>query len=426
MIKEQFTQKQFSNPELASVNLLRRARLEYGSVPDTTWQRIKDEETSLIAEGLKGHLNIPFDYQNIDGQLCAADGQGFMQIAKNGLEYTEQQFYKDARYQFALTRAIHEYHEAQLAEQLACGQIDAQTIITISPYPEEAANKYGEAFVQMLGAQPNRKLGMIRAIEKTETGIRMYTRGIEESDLKTWNFILLPEQSAQDTDELVGKPFFSNKSALGILDDLQDQYWQESGRLESAKKNTDVWQFLNDQTEFKNHFFKELDKLSQSGLSDGEMLKKLNILRYNFWSAIKLKFDAANAGEKYLEAKSTSEAFSSSGNTMQQNREVFSACGMSIVAVDQLSIKQMSNEIFGGILRCVTCPFCKKIVDAKWDKSPDTLECLNSKCGAKVDKKGQRIDKKQKQEKSFSELISEIFENLFLPEKPKARKQTKK
>ena len=82
MLKENLQLKQFVNPELASIKLLQRAYQDNGEVPEYTWRRIKDEETSLIAEGLKGHLNIPFDYQLFAGELRAADGQSFMDIAK--------------------------------------------------------------------------------------------------------------------------------------------------------------------------------------------------------------------------------------------------------------------------------------------------------------------------------------------------------
>lgn len=423
MLKENLQLKQFVNPELASIKLLQRAYQDNGEVPEYTWRRIKDEETSLIAEGLKGHLNIPFDYQLFAGELRAADGQSFMDIAQNGLEYIEQQYYKDARYEFALTRAIHEYRESELAEQLANGQIDAQSMVTISPYPEEAADKYGDVFVRMLGAQPDRKLAMIRVIEKTDTGIKMHTRGIEESNLKKWNAILPPEQNSKTTDEMVGRPFFSNKSATAVLDELQEQYYIKNGLDESFNKSLDVWEFINNQTDLSDHFFCELNNISHSNESDSEMLIKLNTLRYNFWSALKLRYEAHAIGDSYQTGESVAQVFDSSGITMQQNREVFSACGMSIVPVEQMNTQQMSNEIFGGIMRCVTCPFCKKMVDAKVDKTRGTIECLADRCRAKVDSKGQRIDKNSsnKKEKTFTQLISEIFENLFTADSPKTK-----
>ena len=81
----------------------------------------------------------------------------------------------------------------------------------------------------------------------------------------------------------------------------------------------------------------------------------------------------------------------------------------------------MSNEIFSGIMRCVTCPFCKN-GNAKIDKH-STIECLADRCRAKVDSKGQRIDKNSsnKKEKTFTQLISEIFENLFTADSPKTK-----
>jgi len=62
-------------------------------------------------------------------------------------------------------------------------------------------------------------------------------------------------------------------------------------------------------------------------------------------------------------------------------------------------------------LRCVTCPHCKTLVDAKLDKSAGTIECLNNRCRAKVNQKGQRIDKfaSKKPEKDFGTLLIELF-----------------
>jgi molybdenum cofactor biosynthesis enzyme MoaA len=75
---------------------------------------------------------------------------------------------------------------------------------------------------------------------------------------------------------------------------------------------------------------------------------------------------------------------------------------------------QMQQELFGqGIRSCVSCPFCKKTVSARFSATQRTIECLNKECGAKVNSSGKRIDQvKDKKNKSFADFVLEIFMSL--------------
>jgi len=401
-----------SDPALASIERLRSDKRENGSIRPEVWRRVVDEEMSLVAEGLRGNVTTSFDFTYSDNALRAADGESFMSIAQKGVDYFYTKALQDERYAFAYKRACYEYIEAELAERLARNEIGSQTIVTVSPYPQEAADKYGTAFIQSLGYHPNRRASLLRAIEKTNEGVRMHSRIIEDSDLKRWNNVCLGGLVAS-TDEALAQQLYFDESAVIVLDTIENKYAPRSKK----DTNENVWEFLQNQNELSNHYFSEIAKLSNSNL-EGEVLKDaLNTLRYNFWSAIRLRKDGSLAHIR-------SDVFpgvvmEQAGKEMQSRREVFAACGMSVTPVNKMTQVQMQQEIFGqGIRACVSCPFCKKTVSARFSTSKKTIECLNKNCGAKVDSSGKRIDKARTKNahKSFGEYVLEIFMSLYAGE----------
>jgi len=405
MLAEQLevrTQKLHS-PQIASVMRLRESNFN----DDKVWQRVLDEEMSLVAEGLRGHLDVPFDFAYYNGELQAADGENFCTIVTKGLAYAEQKFLADSRCHFLVDRAIYEQQEARLAEELAAGNLNCATIVTISAYPEEAERKYGKAFVQSLGFQPDRKLTLVRAVEKTPEGIRMHSRGIENSELKAWNKTLGLEHNIDTTENLLGVTVFRNEPAVAVLDDIEKNYKLTIGSV--ATEELDVWQFMQTQKPLIDYFIQQLTEISQSDLVGNELCTTINDLRYQFWSAMAKKLEAYKRSERYLPGESTDVIFTSAASSMRESNAVFAACGMSIGGQSQVgnsntsSLQNMMLEIFGGVKKCVKCPYCKQNVDAKIDTDHHTIECLNKSCGAKVDTKtGKRIDKKTK---SWFEII---------------------
>ena len=391
-----------NDPACASVHRIRESLIEHGEVHSSDWNRVVDEELSLIAEGLDGTVTTSFDFNYIDGHIRAADGESFISIANNGMQYLRNKVIDNSQFEFAYLRACHEKSEAELAEKMARGEVAAQTMVTISPYPEEAAQKYGDEFLISLGYQPSRKLALIRAIERTENGITMHSRTVEDSDLKKWNTICKGAFRASNTDETVSKQVFFDVSAKDALNAIEKEYSNPKG---IDQNNT--WDFLLSQTEIADYFFEQLLELSKSNL-DGEQLKaELNNLRYNFWSAIKLRHDSRG----YLANEHPASVMEQAGSEMQARREVFSSCGMNVIPIKDLSPSQMQKELFiDGVRACVSCPFCRKLVSARFSQSTGTIECLNKKCGAKVDSKGKRIDAKTiKSSKTFSDLLFTIF-----------------
>ena len=399
----------FADPALASVERLRHDIEKKRSISPEVWQRVIDEEMSLVAEGLRGDVTTSFDFIYSDNSLRAADGESFMDIAQKGVDYFYNKSLQDERYTFAYERACHEQAEAVLAQRLANGEIDAQTIITISPYPEEAAQKYGDAFMQSIGYHPKRSAALLRAIEKTNNGIRMHSRVIENSDLRRWNAICF-EGGIKSTDEALARQLFYAEPAHNVLDKIENRYapTKDNGSRE------DVWDFLQNQKDLSQHYFSEIEKLSNSNLEGNQLKEALNTLRYNFWSAIRLRNDAEY--HQYLNGTAPGTVMEQAGKEMLSRREVFISCGMNVVPVKRMNQAHMQQELFGqGIRSCVSCPFCKKTVTARFSAAQRTIECLNKKCGAKVNSSGKRIDqsKDKKINKSFADFVIEIFMSLY-------------
>ena len=397
----------FSDPALASIERLRCDMRENGTIRPEIWQRVIDEEMSLIAEGLRGDVTTSFDFTYSENALRAADGESFMSIAQKGVDYFYEKSRQDDRYEFAYKRACHEYAEALLAERLASGEIKAQTILTVSPYPQEAADTYGTAFIQSLGYHPKRKAALVRAIEKTSSGVRMHSRIIEGSDLQRWNTICFNEK-VSTTDDALAHQLYYNEPASIVLDTIENHY---SPRNEKDSEN--AWEFLKNQKELSEHYFLEIEKLSNSNLEGDQLKSALNTLRYNYWSAIRLRKDSAN--NQYLNNAAPGDVMQQAGREMQSRREVFASCGMNVVPINKMNQEQMQQEIFGqGIRSCVSCPFCKKTVSARFSAAKKTIECLNKNCGAKVDRNGKRIDKAKTKtaNKTFGDFVIEIFMSL--------------
>jgi len=398
----------FADPALASVERLRHDIEKNGSISAEVWQRVIDEEMSLVAEGLRGNVTTSFDFIYSGNSLRAADGESFTDIAQKGVDYFYNKSQQDERYEFAYKRACHEQAEAVLAQRLANGEINAQTIITISPYPEEAAQKYGDAFMQSIGYHPKRSAALLRAIEKTDNGIRMHSRVIENSDLRRWNDTCF-EGNIKSTDEALARQLYYAEPAHIVLDKIENQY----APIKDTDPRENVWDFLKNQKELSQHYFSEIEKLSNSSLEGTELKEALNTLRYNFWSAIRLRNDAGK--QRYLEGTAPGVVMEQAGKEMLSRREVFVSCGMNVVPVNRMNQAQMQQELFGqGIRSCVSCPFCKKTVSARFSAAQKTIECLNKKCGAKVNSSGKRIDqaKDKKKNKSFADFVLEIFMSL--------------
>ena len=398
----------FSDPAIASIERLRYDVQENGSIRAEIWQRVVDEEMSLVAEGLRGDVTTLFDFTYSGKSLRAADGEPFMSIAQKGIDYFYDKSKQDNRYEFAYKRACHEYAEATLAERLASGGIDAQTILTISPYPQEAAQKYGNEFMQALGYHPQRNAALLRAIEKTNSGVRMHSRIIEGSDLKRWNSTCFNEK-VSTTDDALAQQLYFNEPASIVLDKIENQY---APRSENDSKEN-IWEFLKNQEELSQHYFAELENLANSNLVGDELKSALNTLRYNFWSAIRLRIDSVD--NQYLNNVAPGDVMQQAGREMQSRREVFASCGMNVVPISNMNQTQMQQELFGqGIRSCVSCPFCKKTVSARFSAAKKTIECLNKSCGAQVNSSGKRIDKAKTKNtnKSFGDYVLEIFMSL--------------
>jgi len=410
-------------PELASILRLRDAT-NNGYIPEQVLQRVTDEEMSLVAEGIKGHLNIPFDYALVDGSLRAADGQEWLEIMRNGINYFEEAYLNDSRFEFLLKRAIYEYEEAHNAEDLAKGDISCQTLLTISPYPEEAANEFGKQFIRERGCRPERKLAFIRAIERTPEGVRMYSRGIDNSKLSIWNDIVSKidhKYRVSNSNDLVKKTIRINKKAIDALDQLQEDYESYFGITRSLFQKNDVWLFMQSQKELTDYFIEQLTILSQSDLEGEELLLLANELRYQYWSTMSLRFKDKQSNNQNISYGSVSSDFVGSANIMASQGEKLYACNNSISYGSRTStsstlssvdgMQKMMLDIFGEqehIQDCVNCPFCHRIVKARIGSHRSTIECL--RCRAKVNcKTGKRID--HKSENDPWSILDIIFPN---------------
>ncbi len=416
---------EFRDPEVASIEMIRRAHNLTETEGLGLLQRAFDEEDSFVAEGLKGNLDTFFDYKLTQNGLVAKDGELHTIIAKNGISFYFNKVQNSDKYEFLLERAIYEYEEAQLANKLANGEIEARTIISISAYPEEAESQFGQDTVQSLGFHPDLKRALVRAIEKTSSGVRIYTRSIDSSNLKIWNSIF-PELSSNSTEELLRKKLYFSNGAVQSLDEIQVAYENRIFKNTAQQKKKSVWEFMKSRRDLTDHFRNELLNLSSKNLDGNQLKVALNKLRRDYWSAMKESYDAHNSGSVYMAGEQPSLVFSAAGAATEARGESVISCGMEIKATADMTMQELQLQIFGSKdkLECVKCPFCEKTVTAGLGNN--RIECLgqNGKggCGAIVDTKtGKRIDKKNSKDQKIIDVLSNMIIDLFFSNKKKTK-----
>lgn len=141
--------------ELASIKMIRQDIETHGDVNQETWNQIYNEELSFVAEAIDKPMVTRFKLQMSSSGLIDERGVLLRDALTRGKIAAQQTAQKDNRLDFNLKRATYEYHEGLLIEKMMT-QENINTMFFVSPFSQEAHQKYGDNLLESIGMQPKR------------------------------------------------------------------------------------------------------------------------------------------------------------------------------------------------------------------------------------------------------------------------------
>lgn len=419
----------YGNLELSSVSLLRKACQEEDFLAYAIRQQVWDEEATRLAEVLDGPIETSFEFYLKDNGLVSRAGNNLKDLWEKSAVVAAEKSKFDNRYEQLSRIRAREVDEAQVVESLARGQLATNSILVISPYPEEIAKKFGSTFVNEQGFNSRRKLAFIRQFTKIDGGVQMITKSVDNSDNQLWAEIIQNKTGSRASSTVEILSSYINASQFGI-DDLINEYDQKlssksncsysQGRVNSTSQET--YNFINSQRNLLDYNFQQLEKMANSKLSAAELLPLKQKHTYGIMATLEARYNSLqttlNSSQSY---SSIEKEVSQSGSVAQSEGKSYTACGISLSSSsneknhEAASLAKTLQLGSKDHMYCVSCPFCHKTVDAK--VTAKAISCPS--CQVSVDKKTGKIlsSKQPKNELSFGQLFEQLLSELFSSKK---------
>lgn len=421
LVAEKHGSSELSNQqalELASISLLKQAKFCSNQEAKDIKSQVWDEETTRFAEVLDGPVDTSFDFFIGPDGLQTDMGTNLTEMWSSAVNALEVERHWDRRLEDIYKLRVIEQQEGNFVEKLAQGEIGTDSLITISPYPEDLERIHGIKFLEENGFNPSRKLGFVREYTRIPGGVRLRTASVDNSSIKNWQLVVNsnygPTETYEKTEDILSKRLRSNMS----IDELIGAYDKSlgNGSVQGIKdgKKEETWQYVLNQPDILSYYFTELQKLADNNLPISSLLKSKQELTYKICATLENRYSNKNQQEY---SGLTSEISSSDISARAEGRS-YSACGISLSSQSaQGEARDLQNtlQISHNSMKCVNCPFCKKTVDAKVTSS--SISC--PECRTTVNKNTGKVTegKKIKKLPTFKEIIEEALANLFATSK---------
>ena len=209
----QQTEREAHYSPLATIDLMAGDLRVFGEVRPHTYERVWNESLTYLLEGLDAPLVTRFERQFIDGDIRAEDGTSLGEMLRNGIKSAEYKAALNPDMEFELHRRRAEYTgEYQAIIAMMQPESTANTIVSISPFPEEAYIEHGKQLLEEEGGyQARRRLGFIRVHTKTTANtIESVSLSIDNSHLAVLQQAFggrLPDTAFAHTTSLLGCSF---------------------------------------------------------------------------------------------------------------------------------------------------------------------------------------------------------------------------
>ncbi len=408
--------------ELSSISLVRKIS-EAPYMADAIKQQLWDEETTRFAEAIDGPISTTFDFYLQGDELVSKAGNFLKALWKRSADEATELAMVDQRYKEIAQIRQQELNEGELVDMLASGELGINSFIVISPYPEDIANLRGEQFINEQGYNSHRKIAFIREFKKIDGGVCLATKSVDNSELKLWSEIIKDHTSkfVGSTLDVLSTYITSEGVSIDTLiheydQKLADKYKQNFQQGRSKQLNDNTYKFVLAQQDILDYNLTKLENLASLDLPVTELLKLKKEHTYGVMATIENRYKKYLKGELHSTSRMSvpAEVGMSADSALGQGISYIS-CGSSLSLASDASQEASSlarvMQTAGDKMYCVSCPFCKKTVDAEIKGA--TISC--PKCLTSVNKKTGQVKKGKniKPSPTFKQLFEDLLDGLL-------------
>ncbi len=285
---------------------LREDLAEAGAIRPETWRQVLAEEQSYVAEAIDGPQVTDFeiDYDPALG-LIDQRGEGLRESYIAKYQTVKGAAETDPRLDFYAHRLELDVSAVLELEAMLAGELDGDSLVDWSPFPQEAYRAEGRQFLEALGYQPERLMGFIRLCKIVAPGrVRLTSIVIDNSDLEAFRAVAevvglsIPPEAGSD-DFPAYRARLSDPAGHIDKDYLLAPYDQKmaeryggefrAGRPVKAEE-VEVFDFVRRQSDLQAAYMAKLEDLARGPLT-GQPLAAAKIrLTASYWAAAKDRY----------------------------------------------------------------------------------------------------------------------------------------
>ena len=376
--------------------------------------RREDELKSFIVEALKGEVNTHYAFELVNNQLVAKDGEPIEELLVRGLRADIERASEDQFYEFLPHRSRAELDNFRIAQAMATGQVDYNTVLEISPYNEELdISKENRAKLIQAAQKPYWGRTMVRLSHWD--GQRLHIISLSSDNLKnaesfnkaqgTSSVLLFKEAtkeefgydfSARDANEMLAEPLTlsvrddSWKNLANRLVTRADQILsaRHSGQWHQgrpAEESLNLQSYVDSQQEIIDGLMQAEKRVSHENTNYGDYQMAFGQELYKCIALMEVRQKLGRDDEKIVDYES---ATAGAGAIARSEGRSYDACG---VVLNANATRQPSTANQTGLEslkrlenKPVSCPNCEKkvVVDKKY-LAKGELYC--KKCGYHLD-----------------------------------------
>lgn len=270
---------------LASIHMLRTDLHENGCVLPETRSRIRDEELSLLAEGVERAARTSFVLgRGDDGELIyAKNGKpaSYIGMLLTGRDVARAEAVADPRKQFLAEDAVNDLAYGYAMQALRPGE----QLVWASPYREDIEQVYGAGFMRSCGRFPERKMGFLYRAYACESGeVVLESQTIDNSHVHGVEQALAQGRAFGNMDDMVAQ-------YDRVLQHEQGGVWY-AGRKDTARYEN-AWNMLRAHQDLTDYLLTGLELIAARPLYGEalELVAKRHL--YGVWAAFKRRLDGA-------------------------------------------------------------------------------------------------------------------------------------
>lgn len=226
--------------DLAPLRRLKEAK-QNGSEVDFEWERLQNEELTDIAEAIDYlYLESQFTYGFNGQEVVLPDGTSLKDMYLSGVEVARRLAEIRPEFLFELQRREAEAANQDLIDGMMRGEQEANTVIELSPFPDEAAAQYSSRHLEENGYKPKLRRGMVRIARREADGtLSLTTFSLDSSTLDRFQHLqaLLGQKPGDSTTSILAHPrLLDTKLSTAELVRLMTESYDQKLLMETGVK----------------------------------------------------------------------------------------------------------------------------------------------------------------------------------------------